>query len=71
MNVQTLSHPQRIAVSPGEYAFATGLSISTVQRKLASGEIRSAKVGRRRLIPREELERLLSGVARQSTEGAA
>jgi excisionase family DNA binding protein len=59
MNIQTLSYLQRVAVSPGEFSFATGLSPSTVQRKLNAGEIKSTKVGRRRLIPREELERMV------------
>lgn len=59
MNIQELSNPQRLAISPGEFAFATGLSTSTVQRKLNSGEIRSTKVGRRRLIPRDEIARLV------------
>lgn len=59
MSIQTLSPAQRLAFSPGELATLTGLSISTVHRRLASGEIRFGRSGRRVLIPREELDRLL------------
>ena len=41
-----------------ETAVLTGLSLSTIQRRLATGEIKSVKMGRRRLVPRGELERL-------------
>ena len=58
MNIQAL-HTQRVAVSPGEFAAVTGLSISTVHRRLAAGEIRFSRSGRRVLIPLEELERLV------------
>ena len=48
----------RFGYSPTEAAVATGLSLSTVNRKLAAGELKSVKVGRRRVIPTAELERL-------------
>lgn len=59
MNIQALSSPVRVTLSPLEFSLATGLSISTVQRRLAAGEIRFARSGRRVLIPREELERVI------------
>jgi excisionase family DNA binding protein len=62
MNIHTLSHPQRMAFSPGEFAFAVGLSLSTIHRRLAAGEIKFSRSGRRVLIPREELERLVRPV---------
>jgi excisionase family DNA binding protein len=58
MNIQVL-HAQRVAVSPGEFATLTGLSISTIQRRLAAGDIKFSRSGRRVLIPFEELERLV------------
>lgn len=58
MNSHALAFSHRLAISPVEYSFVTGLSISTIYRRVASGEIKSEKVGRRVLIPRAELERL-------------
>lgn len=59
MSLQTLAPAQRLAFSPGELATLTGLSLSTVHRRLAAGEIKFNRSGRRVLIPREELERLV------------
>jgi len=65
MNAQVLTASHRVTFSPTEFAFVTGLSISTVHRRLAAGEIKSTRSGRRVLIPRGELERLCSGHAEQ------
>jgi excisionase family DNA binding protein len=51
---------QRLAFSPAELATLTGLGLRTVYRRLATGEIRFNRSGRRVLIPRQELERLLT-----------
>lgn len=59
MNIQTFTPAQRVAFSPGEFATLTGLSLSTVHRRLATGEIKFGRSGRRVLIPRTELERLV------------
>jgi excisionase family DNA binding protein len=62
MSAQPFSSAQRLAFSPRELASLTGLGLSTVYRRLATGEIRSnrsGRPGRRVLIPRQELERLL------------
>lgn len=59
MSLQTFAPTQRLAFSPGELATLTGLSISTVHRRLAAGEIKFNRSGRRVLIPREELDRLV------------
>jgi len=53
----------RFGYSPTETAVAIGVSLSTVNRKLATGELKSIKIGRRRVVPRDELEKLL-GVER-------
>lgn len=66
MNIQALSNSVRVSFSPLEFSLATGLSISTVRRRLAAGEIRFARSGRRVLIPSEELKRLTTP---QSTAG--
>ena len=38
----------------------TGLSRSTIYEKLASGEIESVRIGRRRLIPEDALEQFVA-----------
>jgi excisionase family DNA binding protein len=58
MNFPIVSHLQRVTLSPAEFSFATGLSLSTVNRRIATGEIRSTKLGRRVLIPCDQLERI-------------
>jgi excisionase family DNA binding protein len=60
MSTQTQSAAQRLAFSPGEFATLTGLSLATVHRRLAAGDIRFNRSGRRVLIPRAELERLVT-----------
>jgi excisionase family DNA binding protein len=52
--------PERLAFSLIEVAVVTTLSLSTINRRVASGEIKSLKVGRRRLVPKAELEKLCS-----------
>jgi excisionase family DNA binding protein len=42
-----------------------GISRSLVYELLASGALRSAKIGRRRFIPREALEAFIAGLAPQ------
>jgi excisionase family DNA binding protein len=58
MNIQAFAMPQRLTFSPMEVAVVTGLSISTVHRRLAAGEIKFSRSGRRVLIPRYEIDRL-------------
>jgi len=41
-----------------EAAVLLGVSRSTIYNRLRTGELRSVRIGRRRLIPSEELERL-------------
>jgi excisionase family DNA binding protein len=59
MDSHALAFSHRVTISPVEYAFVTGLSLATTYRRIASGEIKSLKLGRRVLIPRTEAERLL------------
>lgn len=50
---------ERMAYSIQEVLEAVPVSRATLMRALAAGQIRSVKLGRRTLIPRDELERLL------------
>jgi excisionase family DNA binding protein len=51
---------ERVAFSPGEAALALGLARSSVYAALARGDLRSVRVGGRRLVPRSEIERILA-----------
>jgi excisionase family DNA binding protein len=57
MDIQTIP-VQRLAYSMPEAEIATGLSRSTLYRLMARGELSTVRRGRRRLVPRDELERL-------------
>lgn len=54
---------ERATYSMVEAAEITGLSVSSVQRWIRRGELRSIRVGHRVLIPRTELEQHLVGFA--------
>ena len=47
----------KVLLSRKEFSSLTGLSLRTTASLLASGDLRSIRVGRRRLIPHTELER--------------
>jgi excisionase family DNA binding protein len=57
--------PVRVTLSPLQAAQATSLSLRTIAYAISTGELRSFKKGRRRLIFREDLETYL----RSSGEG--
>jgi excisionase family DNA binding protein len=50
---------ERIAYSPAEFAAAVGCSRQHVQNLIRSGQLRSVKLGRKRLIPRSVVTDLL------------
>jgi excisionase family DNA binding protein len=50
---------ERIAYSPAELAVALGCTVQHVHNLIARGELRSIKLGRKRLIPRSVVEELL------------
>jgi|GEM_PF-3084007 len=52
---------QRPVLSVAETATLLGVHHSTLRHEIAAGTIRSIRVGRRILIPRAELDRLLAG----------
>lgn len=68
-----LTTAERLAYSVGEAAVLTGVSRAWLYQRVLSGELPSALIGRRRLIPRVELERWLarqtSAVAETAGEG--
>lgn len=49
---------QRLTYSMAEAEAATGLSRSTLYNLVAAGKLKTVQHGRRRLVPRSELERL-------------
>ena len=50
---------ERLAYSRRQGAVALGVSVPLVDRLIADGKIRSIKLGDRRLIPAEEINRVL------------
>lgn len=55
------SSVDRLAYSPTEVAEAFGCTRQHIHNMLARGELKSIKLGRKRLIPAEVVEQLLSG----------
>jgi len=53
----------RLAFSPDEVAAALGVSRELVNDLLRTGQLRSVKAGRRRLISRQHLDEFLAGDA--------
>jgi excisionase family DNA binding protein len=47
----------KVLLSRKEFSSLTGVSLRTTAQLIASGDVRSIRVGRRRVIPRAELER--------------
>lgn len=55
--------PERLAYSPAELAKAVGCTRQHIQNLIARGELRSIKLGNRRLIPASVVAELLNGGA--------
>lgn len=53
---------EKIAYSVEEAAQALSLGRTTVKKLIATGQLVSVRVGRRRLIPRSELETYVNGL---------
>jgi excisionase family DNA binding protein len=47
----------RVLLSLPEFSVLTSISLRTTAKLISSGELRSIRVGRRRLVPYSELER--------------
>ncbi len=50
----------KLAFSYDEAVTATGLSRSTLKRLVGEGKLRAIAIGRRRVIPKADLERLVN-----------
>jgi excisionase family DNA binding protein len=59
-NVSTACSIPRLAYSLAESEALLGLSRSSLYRLIATGKLRTALHGRRRLVPAQELNRLLA-----------
>ncbi|MDO8363050.1 MAG: excisionase family DNA-binding protein [Actinomycetota bacterium] len=59
-DTQQTSAVERLAYSPSEACSAIGVGRTFLYSLLDSGQLASIRVGRRRLIPREALDRLLA-----------
>jgi excisionase family DNA binding protein len=59
----TVSGDLRLAFSPDEVAAALGISRELVHDLIRTGQLRSVKAGRRRLISRQHLDEFLAGDA--------
>lgn len=67
-----MSTPDRHYWKPRELAEHLGLDTSTVYKKIEKGEIKALRIGAKALrIPKDEVERILSGVAEQRAEPRA
>jgi excisionase family DNA binding protein len=58
-----MTESTKIAYSPREAAIATSLSLRKITRAISAGELKSSKIGRRRIIQRRDLEAFLAGAA--------
>jgi excisionase family DNA binding protein len=63
-----MTESHKIAYSPREAATATSLSVRQITRAISAGDLKSSKIGRRRVIARADLERYVSaGAASESS----
>lgn len=58
---------EKLALSAQEFANALGVHVNTVYKLTDLGQVRSFRLGKRLLIPRVELERLLAGAQKETT----
>jgi excisionase family DNA binding protein len=59
----------KIVFDPKEVAALLGLHVNSVYKLANAGELRSFKLGKRVLIPKSEIERLLSGEKETTPKG--
>jgi excisionase family DNA binding protein len=65
-----MSNLERLTLTVDEAAALLGLSRNLAYAGVASGEIPCVKIGRRILVPRLALERLLAEAGRKKTDAA-
>jgi excisionase family DNA binding protein len=62
-----MTDSHKLAYSPKEAATATSLSVRQISRAISAGDLKSSKIGRRRVIARADLERYVTvGTASES-----
>lgn len=61
---RAIGEPARLAYSAAEVAPMLGCTRQHINNMIARGELRSVKLGRRRLIPASAIDALLAGGAR-------
>ncbi|MGB9662267.1 MAG: helix-turn-helix domain-containing protein [Moorellaceae bacterium] len=59
--LQVVPVEKRLAFKPEEVALLLGVGRNAVYNAIKRGELKAARVGRRLVVPREEVERLLAG----------
>jgi len=62
--------PEQLLYSVEDAIEATQLGRTTLFSVMASGEIQSVKIGRRRMIPADALRDYVRGLVAKATEGA-
>jgi len=68
--MQTLDN-QVLAYSIPDFARRTSLSVATVWRRVYDGTIPTISIGKRRLVPADALQALISVPNREGNNGAA
>lgn len=63
MTTATVETPERLAYTINEFASASALSRPTIYRMIRDGELRTARVRGRQLIPAAEARRIFGGTA--------
>lgn len=63
LSSRSLTAAERLAYSPQESAQTLGVSRQHIYKLIADGTLKTFTLGRRRLIARSELERLVRGEA--------
>ena len=56
-------HPERVSLTPAEFANVTGAKIKAVRRHIASGELKAVRLGNLLYIPISEINRLFGDAA--------
>lgn len=68
MTTQTLGTTERLTLTVSEAARTLGIARASAYQAVASGELESLRIGKRILIPRCAIERMLSGTRNKSSK---
>jgi excisionase family DNA binding protein len=64
-----MQRTEKLAYDAREVADLLGLHVNSIYKLANTGELRSFKLGKRVLIPKSELERVLNGEAKTPARG--